>query len=94
MNYLLSQTGTLHKFNKCSNSRIIGNGKIYNTEKEAKQSGEYIKYCHICFRQKVYEQKIRKEFTADEIKKFKNLLDIGAITQQEYERKKAELLGM
>lgn len=31
---------------------------------------------------------------ADEILKFKNLLDIGAITQDEYEEKKKQLLEM
>lgn len=30
---------------------------------------------------------------ADEILKFKNLLDMGAITQEEFEKKKSELLG-
>ena len=32
--------------------------------------------------------------TADEIKKYKQLLDMGAITQDEYDQKKAELLGL
>lgn len=32
--------------------------------------------------------------TADEIAKFKQLLDDGAITQQEYEAKKKQLLGL
>lgn len=32
--------------------------------------------------------------TADEIKKFKELLDIGAITQDEYDAKKKQLLGL
>ena len=31
---------------------------------------------------------------ADEIMKFKKLLDMGAITQDEYDRKKAQLLGL
>ena len=31
---------------------------------------------------------------ADEIKKYKELLDIGAITQEEYETKKKQLLGL
>lgn len=31
---------------------------------------------------------------ADEIMKFKNLLDMGAITQEEFEQKKKELLGL
>lgn len=32
--------------------------------------------------------------TADEIKKFKELLDMGAISQEEYDQKKKELLGL
>lgn len=31
---------------------------------------------------------------ADEILKFKQLLDMGAITQEEFDKKKKELLGM
>ena len=31
---------------------------------------------------------------ADEILKFKNLLDIGAITEEEFDTKKKELLGL
>ena len=31
---------------------------------------------------------------ADEIKKFKELLDIGAITQEEFDAKKKELLNL
>ncbi len=31
---------------------------------------------------------------ADEIKKYKELLDIGAITQEEYDAKKKQLLGL
>ena len=32
--------------------------------------------------------------TADELKKFKELLDIGAITQEEFDAKKKKLLGL
>ena len=32
--------------------------------------------------------------TADEIMKFKGLLDAGAITQEEYDAKKKQLLGL
>lgn len=31
---------------------------------------------------------------ADEIKKFKELLDMGAITQEEFDAKKKQLLGL
>ena len=40
----------------------------------------------------VQVQKVNKPDTADEIMKFKKLLDEKAITQEEYDRKKAELL--
>lgn len=45
------------------------------------------------------EKNVKKETTnetsvADEIKKFKELLDIGAITQEEFESKKKDLLGV
>lgn len=33
-------------------------------------------------------------FVADELKKYKELLDSGAITQEEFDKKKAQLLGM
>lgn len=37
---------------------------------------------------------IKQESTkADELKKYKDLLDSGAITQEEYDAKKKELLG-
>ena len=32
--------------------------------------------------------------SADEIKKFKELLDMGAITQEEFDAKKKQLLGL
>lgn len=35
-----------------------------------------------------------KESGADELKKFKDLLDMGAITQEEFDAKKKELLGL
>jgi len=37
---------------------------------------------------------IKKESIPDEILKYKNLLDIGAITEDEYEKKKKELLKL
>lgn len=39
------------------------------------------------------EKEMRTD-TADEIKKFKELLDSGAITQEEYDAKKKQLLGL
>lgn len=37
---------------------------------------------------------IQESTNADELKKYKDLLDSGAITQEEYENKKKELLGL
>ena len=37
---------------------------------------------------------IQKTSNADELKKYKDLLDNGAITQEEFENKKKELLGL
>ncbi len=39
-------------------------------------------------------QTIVETSTADELKKFKELLDMGAITQEEFDTKKKELLGL
>ena len=36
----------------------------------------------------------QKTTVADEIKKFKELLDMGAITQEEFDAKKKQLLGL
>lgn len=37
---------------------------------------------------------IQETTNADELKKYKDLLDSGAITQEEFENKKKELLGL
>ena len=39
-------------------------------------------------------QTIIKQTSADELKKFKELLDMGAISQEEFDQKKKELLGL
>ncbi|MBE6752204.1 MAG: SHOCT domain-containing protein [Ruminococcaceae bacterium] len=39
-------------------------------------------------------QTIIEQTSADELKKFKELLDMGAITQDEFDAKKKELLGL
>ena len=43
---------------------------------------------------KIWFEKNKDAFVADEIKKFKNLLDSGAINQEEYDEKKKQLLGL
>ncbi len=40
------------------------------------------------------EASVEKTTNADELKKYKELLDIGAITQEEFDAKKKELLGL
>ena len=42
---------------------------------------------------KIWFDKSNDAFVADEIEKFKNLLDSGAINQKEYDNKKKQLLG-
>lgn len=44
--------------------------------------------------QKVADVKETKIDTADELKKFKELLDSGVITQEEFDAKKKQLLGL
>lgn len=41
-----------------------------------------------------YKNKIKGTSSEDDILKYKELLDIGAITQEEFEQKKKELLGL
>lgn len=50
----------------------------------------------ICDRQKKGDQHQNEQITssADELLKFKQLLDAGAISQEEYDFKKKELMGM
>ncbi len=43
---------------------------------------------------KIWFEKNIDAFVADEIEKFKNLLDSGAINQEEYDEKKKQLLGL
>ena len=40
------------------------------------------------------QQSSQQTSAADEIKKFKELLDMGAITQEEFDAKKKQLLGL
>lgn len=44
--------------------------------------------------QKAPVRVVLQENTAEEIKKFKELLDMGAITQEEFDAKKKQLLGL
>lgn len=59
---------------------------------------KYINECVSEFKNKkeeiVQTTVIQNDSTADELKKFKDLLDSGAITQEEFETKKKQLLGL
>jgi len=71
------------------------NGWVYKTASKIVQ--EIISKLQIIMDELEQEKVINKENSntsvADEIKKFKELLDIGAITQEEFDKKKKELLG-
>lgn len=70
----------------------ISNGstaKLYVPSEHAEKMAEYIK-------NKISTQRISSQpySPADEILKYKNLLDIGAITSEEFEAKKRQLLSL
>lgn len=69
----------------------ISNGetsKLYVATKEAEKMADYIK-------SKLSKSSVSPSFSAaDEISKFKSLLDSGAITEAEFEAKKKQLLGL
>ena len=44
--------------------------------------------------QKVVPQSVLQVGAADEVKKFKELLDLGVISQEEFDAKKKQLLGL
>ena len=44
--------------------------------------------------QKVVPQSVVQVGAADEVKKFKELLDLGVISQEEFDAKKKQLLGL
>lgn len=48
----------------------------------------------ICTQRNEEPEKAKQESVADELLKFKNLLDMGAITQEEFDAKKKQLLGL
>ncbi len=64
---------------------VIGNLLKERQEKEKSQTVK---------KETTVNQTIIKQTSADELKKYKELLDIGAITQEEFDTKKKELLGL
>ncbi len=66
-------------------------GRFINLINVKKPINEVQKFTE--FKNKINNIKDNDQSTADEILKFKNLLDQGIITQEEFEKKKKELLG-
>ncbi|MBR0349272.1 MAG: SHOCT domain-containing protein [Clostridia bacterium] len=64
---------------------VIGNLLKERQEKEKSQT---------VTKENIINQTIIKQTSADELKKFKELLDMGAITQEEFDAKKKQLLGL
>lgn len=69
---------------------------VPNQAKECLRLLDYIRISEIDeqFRKKEQEQNSTSISVADEILKFKQLLDMGAISQEKYEEKKKELLNL
>ncbi|MBR0429053.1 MAG: SHOCT domain-containing protein [Lachnospiraceae bacterium] len=60
--------------------------KLYNSEMEANR--QYVNHIQ------AEEARAQSASNAEELMKFKQLLDAGAITQEEYDSKKQQLLGL
>lgn len=67
-------------------------GNYANENKIAQFIKEYIENYNL--RQNQPQQIIKKDSNLDEIKKLKELLDMGAISQEEFDKKKKELLNL
>ena len=78
---------------KLKGVKIIGNGFKYNVL--LLSNNEEVKeklFKLLSETKKETKEKKEKPSAADEIKKYKDLLDSGAITQEEFDKKKKELL--
>ena len=60
----------------------------------AQTVAEYCKKQVINYHKPQQAQVVNQVSAADELKKFKELLDMGVITQEEFDAKKKELLGI
>lgn len=97
--YLQFETATGTMNNKNSNF-FNENSFTWDTTKQSNETMEEVaNYC----KRRIDEIKANKNSSAttilqtspaDELKKFKELLDMGIITQEEFDRKKKELLGL
>ena len=98
--YLQLETSTSFSKGKASNF-VNENTFIITSEEQNEQCKEIADY----IKEKIEEVKQQKSMSqtttvvqqtsvADEIKKFKELLDMGVITQEEFDAKKKQLLGL
>ena len=67
---------------------------IFDTKAQAQTAFELIKPMIEDFRQKDFSANTVQVSSADEILKYKQLLDMGVITQEEFDIKKKQLLGI
>ncbi|WP_131038018.1 SHOCT domain-containing protein, partial [Clostridioides difficile] len=76
------------------NSKVKTNSSIY--QKAFSDAQEILSILSIITKYNVMEDKKKSisSSTADEILKYKNLLDMEAITQEEFDAKKKELLNL
>lgn len=91
--YQLS-TITSVAYRKSELSIVIGGGETVKIDIAAEPAhyGEFVSYVMARAGNKTAPTTVGS--VADELKKFKELLDIGAITEQEYDIKKKELLNI
>ena len=91
--YLQFETAS-NMMSNISDTHLNENTFVFDTNEKMNEVAEYIRARvsgHKQSNQSVLPNSIS---AADEIKKFKELLDIGAITQEEFDMKKKQLLGL
>lgn len=96
--YLQFETASGYVNGRGGNNFLAENSFVYEAKKELNiQMVEVAEYC----KKQIEEYKTKKNSVAinevsaaDEIKKFKELLDSGIITDEEFNAKKKELLGL
>jgi len=90
--HLQLETPSSQKGLRADNSFIFESMKVSNDKME--EVYQYILKRVEAVKNEKDENSKEKLSVADEIKKFKELLDMGAITQDEFEQKKKELLNL
>lgn len=68
--------------------------RSYSADRKAKLKSEFYNGQHMRNGSVVAQPVATQASGADELKKFKELLDMGAITQEEFDAKKKQLLGL